>query len=80
MNTSVTHTHTQIGIDEDPVTGSAHCALAPYFASQLGRSTVHGYQASSRGGVITCLVDQDAQRCRLQGFAVTISEGTLRAP
>jgi predicted PhzF superfamily epimerase YddE/YHI9 len=40
------------GVDEDPVTGSAHCALGPYWAGRLGKSEFTAYQASARGGVV----------------------------
>ncbi len=63
------------GIDEDPVTGSAHCALAPYWATKLGRDELIGFQASSRGGVVRCRVAGD--RVRLGGHAVTILRGEL---
>ncbi|HUI40748.1 MAG TPA: PhzF family phenazine biosynthesis protein [Terriglobia bacterium] len=63
------------GIDEDPVTGSAHCVLAPYWARKLGRPTLTGYQASARGGVV--LVRLDGDRVRLGGRAVTVLRGEL---
>jgi len=63
------------GINEDPVTGSAHCALAPYWVPQFGRSTLFGYQASSRGGLIRMELRND--RVRLSGKAVTIARGKL---
>jgi len=63
------------GIDEDPVTGSAHCALAPYWAKVLGRDEVVGYQASARGGTVWCHVVDD--RVRLSGYAVTVLRGVL---
>ena len=63
------------GIDEDPVTGSAHCVLAPYWAGKLGRSTLTGYQASPRGGVV--LVRLEGDRVRLGGKAVTVLRGEL---
>jgi PhzF family phenazine biosynthesis protein len=63
------------GINEDPVTGSAHCALAPYWVPQFGRSTLFGYQASSRGGLIRMELRND--RVRLTGKAVTIARGEL---
>ena len=63
------------GIDEDPVTGSAHCALAPYWAKRLGRDEVVGYQASARGGVVYCRVAGD--RVLLSGHAVTVLRGEL---
>jgi PhzF family phenazine biosynthesis protein len=63
------------GIDEDPVTGSAHCALAPYWAARLGRDELSGYQASTRGGVVEVRVDGD--RVQLGGRAVTVTRGEL---
>jgi predicted PhzF superfamily epimerase YddE/YHI9 len=63
------------GIDEDPVTGSAHCALAPYWAERLGRGELVGYQASARGGRVAVRVDRD--RVRLRGRAVTVARGEL---
>ncbi|GJF34185.1 oxidoreductase [Kitasatospora sp. NE20-6] len=64
-----------IGIPEDPVTGSAHTALAPYWAQRLGRSVVTGRQLSARGGVVACEVAGD--RVLLSGRAVTVLDGTL---
>ena len=46
------------GIDEDPVTGSAHCALAPYWAAKLGKQEMTGYQASARGGMVKVRLEQ----------------------
>jgi PhzF family phenazine biosynthesis protein len=63
------------GIDEDPVTGSAHCALAPYWGGKLGRDELVAYQASARGGVVHCRVVGD--RVRLSGHAVTVLSGEL---
>jgi PhzF family phenazine biosynthesis protein len=65
------------GIDEDPVTGSAHCALAPYWSERLGKDEMTGYQASSRGGVVHVRIAGD--RVRLAGHAVTILKGVLLA-
>jgi len=65
------------GIDEDPVTGAAHCALAPYWADKLGRSGLVGFQASARGGTVRCEVLGD--RVRLAGHAVTVLRGELLA-
>ncbi|MBE2225080.1 MAG: PhzF family phenazine biosynthesis protein, partial [Anaerolineae bacterium] len=64
------------GIDEDPVTGSAHCCLGPYWADKLGKTEFTAYQASPRGGLIRVSVIGD--RVLLQGQAVTIFQGTLR--
>jgi len=63
------------GIDEDPVTGSAHCALGPYWGAKLGKDEVVGYQASPRGGTIAIKLRGD--RVALVGKAVTILRGTI---
>jgi predicted PhzF superfamily epimerase YddE/YHI9 len=65
----------QAGVPEDPVTGSAHCCLGPYWSGKLGKSEVVGYQASARGGVVrvNCL----GERVELIGNAVTVLEGFL---
>jgi len=64
-----------VGVDEDPVTGSAHCALAPYWAKKLGRDELAGYQASRRGGTVRMRSIGD--RVHLGGRAVTILRGEL---
>ena len=66
------------GIPEDPVTGSAHTALAPYWADRLGRKKLTGLQASGRGGVIGTELHGD--RVLLTGHAVTVLDGTLQHP
>lgn len=66
-----------VGINEDPVTGSAHCALAPYWAARLGRRELTGYQASARGGIVR--VEDCGNRVRLGGQAVTVLRGELFA-
>ncbi len=63
------------GIDEDPVTGSAHAVMVPYWAKRLGRDRFTGYQASARGGHLTCRLDGD--RVVLGGRCVTVIEGTF---
>ena len=63
------------GIDEDPVTGSAHCALAPYWAAKLGKTELRAYQASPRGGFLRLRVVGD--RVKLGGRAVTVLKGEL---
>ncbi len=63
------------GIDEDPVTGSAHCCLAPYWAQRLGKTEMVGYQASARGGVVRVRCSGD--RVFLGGQAVTVLRGEL---
>jgi PhzF family phenazine biosynthesis protein len=64
------------GVDEDPVTGSAHCTLAPYWTARLGRDELLAYQASARGGVVRVRVVRE--RVRLGGQAVTVLPGGLR--
>jgi predicted PhzF superfamily epimerase YddE/YHI9 len=66
-----------VGVDEDPVTGSAHCCLAPFWAERLGRSELLGYQASRRGGVVRTRTAGD--RVLLGGQAVTVLRGELDA-
>lgn len=66
------------GIDEDPVTGSAHCCLGPYWGQRLERDRLTAYQASSRGGVVQVRVAGD--RVHLGGQAVTVFRTTLNAP
>ncbi len=65
------------GIDEDPVTGSAHCFLGPYWAERLGKEALTGYQASRRGGVVR--VELHGDRVRLGGQAVTVLDAELLA-
>jgi PhzF family phenazine biosynthesis protein len=66
-----------VGIDEDPVTGSAHCALAPYWAGRLGRTSLVGAQLSARSGEVGVEVAGD--RVLLRGDAVTVTQGELLA-
>jgi PhzF family phenazine biosynthesis protein len=64
-----------VGIDEDPVTGSAHCVLGPYWQERLGKSSFLAYQASPRGGEVR--VEVNGSRVHLGGKAVTVSRGEL---
>ncbi len=64
-----------IGVNEDPVCGSAHCCLAPYWAERLGKDVLVGYQASARGGVVR--VRLAGGRAFLGGRAVVVARGTL---
>lgn len=64
-----------IGINEDPVTGSAHCYLAPYWETRLGRRPLVGFQVSARTGIVRCHWQGD--RVLLRGQAVTVFEGEL---
>jgi PhzF family phenazine biosynthesis protein len=64
------------GVDEDPVTGSAHCCLAPFWAKRLDKAEMLAYQASARGGVVR--VKCGGGRVKLGGQAVTVLEGELK--
>lgn len=65
----------RVGIDEDPVTGSAHCQLAPYWAARLGKTALQARQVSARGGDVHCVLEGD--RVILSGTAVTFLQGML---
>jgi predicted PhzF superfamily epimerase YddE/YHI9 len=65
----------QTGIDEDPVTGSAHCCLAPWWRDRLGKQQMLGHQVSARGGVVRVRVQ--GERTTLGGQAVTTVRGEL---
>lgn len=65
------------GVPEDPVTGSAHCALGSYWGERLGKLTLRGFQASARGGAVGVRLNGD--RVELRGKALTIQRGTLHA-
>jgi PhzF family phenazine biosynthesis protein len=67
----------RVGVDEDPVTGSAHCVLAPFWCGRLGRAELIGYQASRRGGSVR--VAAAGERVTIAGDAVTVMRGTLLA-
>lgn len=66
------------GIDEDPVTGGAHAVIVPYWAQRLGSDRFTAYQASTRGGHLTCRLEGD--RVVLGGSCVTVIEGTFFLP
>ena len=66
-----------VGINEDPVTGSAHTVLAPYWADRLGQTSLVGLQASARSGLVGVEVSGD--RVIVSGRAVTILDGVLRS-
>lgn len=63
------------GIDEDPVTGSAHCCLTPFWSARLGKTSFVARQVSARGGTMRVTLDGD--RVRLAGQAVTVMRGEL---
>lgn len=66
------------GIPEDPVTGSIHATLLPYWAAKLGRDRLMGFQASARGGWLDCELTEE--RVLLSGNAVTFMEATIFIP
>jgi len=66
-----------VGVNEDPVTGSAHCALGPYWQGKLGKSSFLAYQASKRGGVMKVRVERD--RVFMSGQAVTVLRCELQS-
>ena len=68
----------RVGINEDPVTGSAHCTSAPYWAERLGLRELSARQISARGGELHCRIDGD--RVLIGGTAVTYLEGTVSLP
>lgn len=65
----------RVGVPEDPVTGSAHCTLIPYWAARLGRTELRARQVSARGGEVGCRLMGD--RVAVSGRAVLVMEGTL---
>ncbi len=65
------------GVGEDAITGSAHCALGPYWGARLGKDELVGYQASARGGTVRVRLNGD--RVDLLGRGITIMRGTLTA-
>ena len=64
-----------VGIPEDPVTGGAHCALTPFWARRLNKTVFHAYQASARGGEVTCRLL--GERVELEGSCVFYLEGQV---
>ncbi len=65
----------RVGVPEDPVTGSAHCSIVPYWAARLGRREITAYQASARGGLLYCR--HEGERVRMAGKAVLFLEGVV---
>jgi predicted PhzF superfamily epimerase YddE/YHI9 len=63
------------GVDEDPVTGSAHCVLTPYWAARLGKEQLKARQISARGGELTCILRDG--RVTIAGHAVLYLEGAI---
>ena len=67
-----------VGVDEDPVTGSAHCTLVPYWSRRLGRRTLHARQVSARGGELFC--EDLGEHVIIAGHAAPYLEGTIEVP
>jgi len=65
----------KFGVNEDPVTGSAHCALTPYWANKLNKNNLHAYQVSQRSGELFC--KDDGNRVIISGRAVQFMEGSI---
>jgi predicted PhzF superfamily epimerase YddE/YHI9 len=65
------------GVPEDPVTGSAHCSLVPYWARLLGKTTLHAKQVSQRGGELFCRLTEN-NRVEMAGYATLFLKGTIR--
>lgn len=68
-----------VGVNEDPVTGSAHCALTVYWSGKLGKLKLKGYQASERGGYVATELLSNG-RTKLIGSAVTVIKGVMQVP
>ncbi len=66
----------RVGIPEDPVTGSAHCVLTPYWAERLGKKDLHAFQVSQRGGELFCR--HEGERVKIAGRAALYLEGWIR--
>lgn len=64
-----------LGVPEDPVTGSAHCSLIPFWSQRLGKRLLRAYQCSARGGELWCRWDDD--RVSIAGYAVQVASGRL---
>lgn len=72
---------TGTGVPEDPVTGSAHCMLAPYWSQKLADGgALQARQVSARGGDVEVEWDKDSARVRIRGAAITASTGTIFVP
>jgi predicted PhzF superfamily epimerase YddE/YHI9 len=63
------------GVPEDPVTGSAHCTLIPYWSKRLGKKKLHAQQVSARGGELEC--EDRGERVTISGRAVRFLEGSI---
>ncbi len=70
----------KLGVQEDPVCGSSHCELAPYWADRLNKNILKAKQVSKRGGEILCRVEKEKGRVVISGRAVTFMEGDIYLP
>jgi PhzF family phenazine biosynthesis protein len=70
----------KLGVQEDPVCGSSHCELAPYWADRLNKNILKAMQVSGRGGEILCRVEKEKGRVIISGRAVTFMEGEIYLP
>jgi predicted PhzF superfamily epimerase YddE/YHI9 len=68
------------GIDEDPVTGSAHCSLIPFWSQRLGKTAMRARQVSRRGGELDCALSPERDRVSIGGRAVRYLEGMITVP
>jgi PhzF family phenazine biosynthesis protein len=68
----------KVGVPEDPVTGSTHCVLVPYWSKRLGKKNLHARQLSPRGGELFC--EDRGPRVGIGGTAITYAEGALHLP
>jgi predicted PhzF superfamily epimerase YddE/YHI9 len=69
-----------LGVDEDPVTGSAYCALGPYWSPKLQKGKMRAYQASKRGGIVGVEIGPSEGRVSLAGKAITLFSGEVELP
>ncbi|KAG0452621.1 hypothetical protein HPP92_025285 [Vanilla planifolia] len=67
----------KLGVNEDPVCGSVHCALVPYWSKKLGKNNLIAYQASPRGGVLDLELTEEGKRVLIRGPAVTVMTGSI---
>ena len=70
----------KLGVQEDPVCGSSHCELPPYWADRLNKNILKAVQVSKRGGEILCRVEKEKDRVIISGLAVTFMEGEIYLP
>mmetsp|Transcript_12757 Transcript_12757/g.17420 ORF Transcript_12757/g.17420 Transcript_12757/m.17420 type:complete len:162 (-) Transcript_12757:158-643(-) len=69
-----------VGVSEDPVTGSSFCALAPFWSTRFKKPTLQAYQCSARGGDVQVELDHERERIKIRGRAITVIEGNIIKP